>query len=821
MASVRMPDGQIINNVPDGIDQETLLQMYSQHKAAKNTYEPSEPAAYSAEGIPLITPSNQAAPENMGAAGTASKVASDIVSAPIRASLGAAEPFANIANLAGYSEPKKALQQMDVGIKEQGPTFLGVKSPVSSTANLAGEFGGANALLGGISKAATPIKSAVPSLKSSFEAIKSSPLTQSILGGAALGAAGSESGSPMDIAKEAGIGGVAGVLGHGIATGIGKLADPELLRLAKLKAQGILPDQLKDLSLGQLLGGGYQKLENFLADIPLTGAKAVTMKGKQALDKLTENNTNTIDTTINAANTGLKNAKDKIIDVNNANLDAAHRKMNINQNALHDTLDIEQDALHRKLANDLKVKHDLEKEAKEAEHAKLVSDLENQHNALLAGHAENESKFHVPMINKALESLNITVPENLKGREAIKWAQDKISETYNKALPKLSGIDIHAPEFTEKLDKILEKYKPILSDEHFRYLRNDANALKNSANPGEGIDPQKWQANLSNLSEAAHDALTGVGATVGQKKYGTALKDLKNEWMDLIEGKVGSEEFKAANKAHSLLQAPQKASTYIKNIGSGEFNPKDLVQAIKSSISEKRFAGGENEIQKMAEDAYNTLKQEKNSLKEKIGSDLENFKQSKKAEKDALAKAHEAEKKQLEEKKIADKIKLQEIKTKNKINLGDQKIQNEQNLNAKNKQISSNAESQIRENEIQGKIKKNAFKEATDEAKSVDDPDSYLKRRLGFMVGAPALGIGGYYGGLLNPAVAAALSGGVLAGSRLLHTDVAQNALKKAAMAERPEMVRQAGKVLKETAPLSGLAAVEAQQQYRQNKDKK
>ena len=175
------------------------------------------------------------------------------MAAPIKLATGLAKLPANVANIAGFSKPLEAVNagnQLAGDITEAG----GSKSMLPAAANIGGELASGAGALSLLGKAAAPIEAAAPYVKPAFDAIRNSPITQSVLGGATLGAAGS-SGSPMDMIKEGAIGAGTGAAGHGIITALGHAADPVLKRIAELRAKGISMDDIKKLSTGQMFGG--------------------------------------------------------------------------------------------------------------------------------------------------------------------------------------------------------------------------------------------------------------------------------------------------------------------------------------------------------------------------------------------------------------------------------------------------------------------------------------------------------------------------------------------------------------------------------------
>ena len=656
--------------------------------------------------------------------------ASARMAAPIKLATGIAKLPANIANIAGYSKPLEMVNQGNQ-LAEDITQAGGSKSMLPSAANLTGELGSGMGALSLIGKAAAPIEAAAPYVKPAFDVIRNSPITQSVLGGSALGAAGS-SGSPMDMAKEAVIGGTLGAAGHGIITAAGHVMDPVLKRVAEMRAKGISMEDIKKTSIGQMLGGITQKAENFLENIPFSGAKSAVDTGKNVLTDLQHSNATATDTATEAANRGLKYTGQDVTTQEKAALATHHS------------------ALDEKLA---------------AHHENLISQQKDV-----------EGAFHRPMIERSLEPLGIKpedIPKDLNGTSLIKWAQDTISNGYNDVLPSIKGIRVTGAKEKE-LGSILDKYKAdYIGDTNAGVLENEINRLVDTTNKGGWINAEKWQGELSELSTTAHNLITSPDSSMYDKRLGKAFMELKDNWMDLIEGKKGSEAFKNLNTAFSRLQAPQKAASYVKSVTEGgEFTPQSLLQAIKSGMSTKRFAGGEDELQQLATEGHKNIS--------------------------------------------AARAKLKADKLANEKALADAKAKEVADLQAKHTLAERNLAAQQRQNTGAAEQQKSSFKETIDKAKDEDNSQSGAAKRIGY--GITGLGGTGYLAHMLgvSPLATIGAGGALLTGSNLAYSDLGQKLIKQAALANRPEAIKQIGAAFKKHAPLGALAGVESYQQARQ-----
>jgi len=683
-------------------------------------FAPDEDTQYTEAGIPLVAPSGQVAPKG---GETAAKVMTDVVGAPVRAAMSIAKPVTNVMGWMGVEEPGKAVKQMDTGIKEQGPEFMGVQGPIGSVASLAGDIYGYNKILGGLGLLGAPI-SKIPGAASVVNAISKSPLLQSTLGGGAVGVLGTE--SPTQVIKEGAIGAGLGALTHGALTGAGKMFDPALERVKELIAKGFTKEEImRDTSIGQMLGGGIQKLENFLSTLPLTRAEEAISKGQKSLKDIAKEKAELTDQATKQAITGMKEAKDTSLNTLKTNLETKH------------------------------------------------AGFEKQHDAFFKQRAEKlaaeEEQFSINQINKALAPIGEKLPPNIKGTEAIKYAQEKLGGAYRKPLSEMDDVRFS----TDKQDEfraLAESHKEdLIGTKYADMLDAEIEKLVTKAGDTYLLKPDQWHAQLKALGDKAYKY--GKSFDPEQQQFGQALKDIRSAWADLADNKG----IRAANTAYSLFQPAQKASSYIKSVADqgGVFDPKQYLNAIKSETSTKRFAGAKNPEQAEAVAAYEQM-MAKRAAEKKLEADM---------------RASTSAKKKAEKAAISEKAKAQQ-----------------KNINTQADYL-----------EAQAKAQNKLAKEGIDIATTGEGSRSYGERRLGYQLsglgGAGTLGYLGHLAGL-SPEWLTALGGGTIVGSRYgLYTEPVQKLIKEIAMSPRSELARQTGQAIKEAAPGAGLAAV---QQYKE-----
>lgn len=648
------------------------------------------------------------------------------IAAPVRLATGVARIPANLMRMAGVEGPAEFVKAADEGAKNLTES-AGYKGILPGVANLGGEmlFGGA--ALKGAAKAA-PFVEALPGGQALVKGISQSPTGQAILGGMGLGAAGS-SGTPYDVLKESGLGGLFGLGGQAIASGLGHVAAPVLARYKELKNLGYTDSEiLKDTTIGQLLGGKVQTIEKMLSDIPFSGVSSAVEKGVKSLKDTMATKVapifqrektagNVLDTSLNQ----LKTAESRAL--SDAEL-AAKRKLEMGQ-------------------------------AKQTEALKAA-----------------ETDVFLPTVNYALKPLNVVIPEGTPGNKAMQIGQKAISDAYNESLKNFSNLRL-TKGVQDDLKSLSNTYNEgYLGKENAELFKNDIERLINETSKGKWLTPDNWQRNLSDLSKEAY--------AMRQKdpRYSKALYELKDKWMDLIEGQVGSDLFKSANTAFSKFKVPERASAYAKSIkAGGEFSPDELVNALRAELTTKRLAGGEDELQQLAVEASKRIQENRAALK---GTQ-------------ATAKQSIADLYQGKARGLQDKFTGMES------NLAQQKAA-----------LKGQAEAEA-----------GRHKTAIENITGLPGDNSYESKRLGYALGTGSL-IGGGYGLSrfgVDPTTSLAAAGAGILGTRAAYSPMVQNWLKQKAIASRNPNLVKFGESLRANAPVVGATTAQEQQNSRQQED--
>ena len=626
---VEMPDGTIIEDVPVGTTQEDLLKKYSKHKVVNTNFD---------DVLAQVK-------QNVGEALGPQKREAAMI--PVRAALAAAKPFAGAAEWLGTDKPSKVIEMMDQLAKERS----GVPSSVASFGgDVAGAVGGLN-LLG---KGANMIPGAAKWVSKADKALL--PWEKTALQATALGAAaptGQTYGGEDFAAKklhEMLLAPAVGVGMHGLFSGAANVLDPQLKRLAELKAQGFDVDKfLKDSTFGQVVGGGVQKFEKALESIPLGGVRSLVEQGKESFSKQLGKLDRDLSKNAARENLDLKNQyRQDVAELGGGSGAKARQSLN---NALEEA-----------------------KAARKKAHDEEIKALEKEH-----------GNFSVPIVNKVLEHIDETLPSGLTGHKAIEHAQKLISGdkltgekgAYDKVLENIGHIPEN-PQVMANLDDILAKAEDPMSGLDDNSRKELTNIVQNSLlKPLEEtgvITPEKWHTIYKQLGNLAYSKGNGDAY---QQSLGKVLRQVQNEWGALAENADGTGMIKKINQAYSALQPVQRAAAGTEaSTRYGEFNPKELISSANAEASTRAAGAGNAPFQQEGIEAFNAMKAEKAAVEAKHAKELAD-----------LEAQHAQSKLNLENQLEQSGVQTDLAKTELKGKLDDTLLENRSNLAEKRSQL--------------------------------------------------------------------------------------------------------------------------------------
>lgn len=215
--------------------------------------------------------------------------------------------------------------------------------------------------------------------------------------------------------------------------------------------------------------------------------------------------------------------------------------------------------------------------------------------------------FNRAVIDDALTSLNVKVPKKLVGREAINYADDAISNAYNKVLGKakvtadatlLDDLSNLTSRMAQELpEQRATQFNKIISQKVLDKFKTDT------------LTGTQWKSIDSELGRLASNYMNTSDAD--QRILGGAIKEAQLSLRELL-ARANPEkavEIAKANNAFSKFLRVEKASSSV-GAQEGVFSPAQLLSATKAldeSLRKGQFARGKAVMQPMAEGAKSVM----------------------------------------------------------------------------------------------------------------------------------------------------------------------------------------------------------------------
>lgn len=215
--------------------------------------------------------------------------------------------------------------------------------------------------------------------------------------------------------------------------------------------------------------------------------------------------------------------------------------------------------------------------------------------------------FNKAVINETLEPLGKKVPKSLFGREAITFADDAISNAYNKVLSK---VKVSADNtLLDDLAAITSDATNILPTDRANQLAKIVDdKILNRMKSGE-ITGTAWKSIDSDLGRLAKNFLTSSDGD--QRLLGSAIKESQLSIRNLL-ARVNPQYADQINKANQSFAKFLRVERAASGVGAqeGVFSPAQLLSATKAldeSIRKGAFARGEAGMQQTAEAAKKVM----------------------------------------------------------------------------------------------------------------------------------------------------------------------------------------------------------------------
>jgi hypothetical protein len=208
--------------------------------------------------------------------------------------------------------------------------------------------------------------------------------------------------------------------------------------------------------------------------------------------------------------------------------------------------------------------------------------------------ADEVAGYSNPVIEDALAAANLKLTKGKVGNAAVEEANTKLSQGYENFHNEVGSVPFlksHKDDIKSFLDpKNLKEFD--LTPEFKTKLENDVADLVNAAGTGRKLSTRVWQAKMQKLGDKAFSVRNETENKFEKAEYAKALTELKDQWMRMVEDATGRSDIRQLNQAHSLLQAPTRASTHLKTMleKEGDFDPQTLIAQLKNDMPQKRFA---------------------------------------------------------------------------------------------------------------------------------------------------------------------------------------------------------------------------------------
>jgi hypothetical protein len=215
--------------------------------------------------------------------------------------------------------------------------------------------------------------------------------------------------------------------------------------------------------------------------------------------------------------------------------------------------------------------------------------------------------FNRAVIDDALTSLNVKVPKKLVGREAINYADDAISNAYNKVLGKakvtadatlLDDLSNLTSRMAQELpEQRASQFDKIISQKVLDKFKTDT------------LTGTQWKSIDSELGRLASNYMNTSDAD--QRILGGAIKEAQLNLRELL-ARANPEkavEIAKANNAFSKFLRVERAASSV-GAQEGVFSPAQLLSATKAldeSLRKGQFARGRAVMQPMAEGAKSVM----------------------------------------------------------------------------------------------------------------------------------------------------------------------------------------------------------------------
>lgn len=227
----------------------------------------------------------------------------------------------------------------------------------------------------------------------------------------------------------------------------------------------------------------------------------------------------------------------------------------------------------------------------------------------------NEAKFREGIYNSILSNVDEKLPQNLSGRDPLRYTKQKLQANYDDILNKIGAIKVdntfvnQASELSDMLQKSGLGAEEI---NKFNYLLNP---IKNAQNEAGYITSTAFKKAQSDITKQA--SKLKASSSIFENDIGKAADQLNQNLQSMLErhastvgevdGKNLANELAKTDKAWAMFKRTEQAAEAI-GAPSGEFTPAQFSNAVRKLEKQKgKYAAGQALLQDVSDAGKNVL----------------------------------------------------------------------------------------------------------------------------------------------------------------------------------------------------------------------
>lgn len=217
-------------------------------------------------------------------------------------------------------------------------------------------------------------------------------------------------------------------------------------------------------------------------------------------------------------------------------------------------------------------------------------------------------QFRNSVYNRALKPIDVKLPSDVQGRDAVNFAEQTLKNKYDAVLNKIGVVNrdelfnSNVNNVKTMVDKLMI---PKAEKQKFNYALNQINdTFKGGKLTSEGY--KMLESDLGSMAKKLQSS-----QSVYDDKLATGVKQLQTELKDMLERQAGdsAKDLQSINKAYAGFKKIQKASSSL-GADAGDFTPAQFQSALKASDFTKgkgAFARGSLPMQDLSDAGKSVL----------------------------------------------------------------------------------------------------------------------------------------------------------------------------------------------------------------------